>query len=540
MLRSVPFALAIAGLSASLAAAQPASQEAAPASPPAATPPPPRAAVETVEIAAIVAPDLFSVSGGETGLAPTLWRGSSPEIAKEVIPTLGARPLSPPGLALARRLMATGAIGPDGAGNDPDLAGARAAALLAAGDPAGAASLLERTAIVSDSPALSRAAADAALTLGQPDRACLAADALKTARDQPYWLRLRAYCLAHANKTAEAQLAFRLATPAATTPTDAYARLMEARMVEGAPAGEASARSPIELALSRDLNLDLAPAIATATPAALRVLAIDPAAGPAVNLAAGRAALRQGLITGEAARAADPEAALEFSARPGPTFTSQTVATRLSRAKGPAEFTATARLLAEGIAKLPPKELAPETRITLASAAAAAGDLPTAREIRDAIERTVDAPALDLALLDALLAAAAGQADTPVIDHLLERSGIGDARARARAAGGAALLIALADPKAEALGGRDRAELSRLDIGAIQAPAARLMAMDLAADSGLAGETGLLALSVAASGGAAGPRLADRIAIVRALARAGLRQDAAAFAVEGILELQGR
>ncbi|PVM71900.1 hypothetical protein DDF65_22655, partial [Caulobacter radicis] len=49
------------------------------------------------------------------------------------------------------------------------------------------------------------------------------------------------------------------------------------------------------------------------------------------------------------------------------------------------------------------------------------------------------------------------------------------------------------------------------------------------------GEAAVLALSVAADAGAAGPAAADRARIVAALNRAGLAADARALAVEGLL-----
>ena len=80
-----------------------------------------------------------------------------------------------------------------------------------------------------------------------------------------------------------------------------------------------------------------------------------------------------------------------------------------------------------------------------------------------------------------------------------------------------------------------RFDLSSVDFEA-KAPAARLVAMDLASKSGRMGDTALYALQVAAD---AGPAAADRIRIVQALAQAGLKADARSFAVEGLLALQG-
>jgi threonine dehydrogenase-like Zn-dependent dehydrogenase len=61
-----------------------------------------------------------------------------------LIPQLGTKPLSPAAKALAVRLLATAASAPDGAGADQALAAARAQALLALGDAAGAQAALDQ------------------------------------------------------------------------------------------------------------------------------------------------------------------------------------------------------------------------------------------------------------------------------------------------------------------------------------------------------------------------------------------------------------
>jgi hypothetical protein len=65
-----------------------------------------------------------------------------------------------------------------------------------------------------------------------------------------------------------------------------------------------------------------------------------------------------------------------------------------------------------------------------------------------------------------------------------------------------------------------------------------LIVLDDAAAAGRQGEAALLALSIAADAGLAGPGPVDRARLVRALLKAGLEADARAFAVEGLLALQ--
>jgi hypothetical protein len=223
-------------------------------------------AAAQVQVTPLAAPDAFSVPGRETGLPQDLWRGTPLETARAVLPALAAKPVSPAAASLARRVLATGAPGPEGAAGDDGLAGARAAALMALGDTSAAARILERAPGLDRNAELSRAAAESALLSGDTPRACALANGLSTGRGEAYWLRLRAFCQAEAGQGAQAQLTFDLAQAQARDAV--YGRLMAARLSGAAP-GAASLRNGLDLALSRSLNLDLAtakpsPAVAAA------------------------------------------------------------------------------------------------------------------------------------------------------------------------------------------------------------------------------------------------------------------------------------
>lgn len=220
------------------------------------------APISSVEVAQLAAPDAFSVAGRDTGLAPTLWRGTSPRTLRTVLPLIAAKPLSPAAQALARRVLATGAPGPEGVGLDPELAAERAAALIALGDVAAAGRILERAAGVDRSAALSRAAADAALLAGDDVRACAVEEALTSGREDVYWLRLRTYCRALASEPDQAQLTFDLAQGQARDAV--FGRLMGAKLAGVGDPGAASLRNPLDYALSRNLGLDLSAAKPTA------------------------------------------------------------------------------------------------------------------------------------------------------------------------------------------------------------------------------------------------------------------------------------
>jgi len=382
------------------------------------------ARAQAVDVATLAAPDAFSTPGRDTGLPLTLWRGASVETARVVLPLLATRPLTPAGQQLARRILATGAPGPAGAGIDPVLMAARASALSAVGDPQAAATVLSRAPGLDRSPDLARAAAEIALLAGDDARACAVAEGLSSGRDDTYWLRLRAYCQALGGKTAQAQLTFELAQ---TQARDAiYGRLMAVKLAGAGDPGPASLRNGLDFALSRSLGLDLA------------------------------------------------------AAKPAP-----------------------------------------------AVAAALAGGEPKA-------------PAWDVSVLDPPLAGLAGAmaAGQPLpaggVSALIAAAPEADAKSRGRAQGAALIVAAVAGDLAP----EDRSRLAAFTLPEGKAPAARNLALEEASHRKLMGETALLALWTLSDTGAAGPSVADRARIVRALDVAGLEPEARGLALEGLLALK--
>jgi|SRR5579859_218902 len=224
------------------------------------------AAAQGVQITTLAAPDAFTTPGRDTGLPPTLWRGTSPMTARTVLALLATKPVTPAASALARRLLATGAQGPQGGGPDADLAAARATALMAQGDAKAASTILSHAPGIDRSPELARAAAESALLAGDDAHACLIAGGLSAGRDEVYWLRLRTYCQAIAGQADQAQLTFDLAQAQAKDVI--FGRLMSAKLAGGGNPGPASLRNGLDLALSRSLGLDLGAAKPSAAVAA--------------------------------------------------------------------------------------------------------------------------------------------------------------------------------------------------------------------------------------------------------------------------------
>ncbi|MFZ5668699.1 MAG: hypothetical protein ACOY4K_04335 [Pseudomonadota bacterium] len=222
-------------------------------------------AAAQVEVSTLAAPDYFSLGDRQGGMPADLWKGTSPELVRRVLPTVGRKPMSAAAGGLARRLLGAGVAGSEGAGRDPEVAAARIQALLRLGDWRAAWAAAERAPGVGANAALAEAVAEAALVAGEDDAACRVSDQLATGRGDLYWLRLRTYCQARAGQGEAASLTLALATEKARDPT--FGRLAGALIAGAGDPGAASLRNGLDYALSRRLALDLEPAKATASTA---------------------------------------------------------------------------------------------------------------------------------------------------------------------------------------------------------------------------------------------------------------------------------
>jgi hypothetical protein len=549
------------------------------------TPPPaPPATGAIVETTALDSLDYFSASGRRTGLANDLWKGTSADLTRYVLTTLGSRPLEPGLTQLARQLLATGARGPDGAHEDADLAGERVLALIRLGDFEAARGVLARTPGVTAHARLSEAAADLALWSGDLDRACTVGNALSEGRDGGFWLRLRALCLATAGKTSEAQLALELA--AANPARDPAVTRLVAALVNGGPAPAASADSALAYAASRALKLDLAGVVATAPMPALLALASDESQSPETRRLAALRLIAMGADAAEVIRpvlllptppapaAPAPEAAPLRKSRHGvhPRPTAPAVAPAPSdatRAEDLARRYATARnatdpaerarvltdllrpahgpsfrilsgLVAPELALVAPEGLSVADRSLLALAAAIV-DAASAQPLRESLKRDEPgaAPALTLSLIDAVRAVTTPSHPVgEVLDRLVEAGSRATPAESPRAQGAAVILFGVADPTGGTLSPLARLQLSLFEPGAAHHVGPALVAFAAVARNA-AGEVALLTLEAAGTDAAAlSP--SERALFLRPLTRAGMATEARSIAVDGLLALAGR
>ena len=507
-------------------------------------------ALAQVQVQTLAPPDLFSIGTGTSDLPSDLWSGSSGALARSVLPVLGTRPLSPAAAALARRVLSASANGPEGVGDDAGLAGARARALLQLGDAAGAEAITDRTPNLAQKTDLAMVAAEADLIDGKDDKACALGDALASGRDGGWWVRLRAYCQARAGQTAPAQLTLDLSQQSEQTPD--FVRLMEA-LLASKDAGTPVLDNGMDFALSRKVSGAWSQGLAGASAPVAVAVARDPMAPPPARFDAAARALRIGLPAPDTYAAVTPVPADVAAAnQPGPageaalialagattdlTVKEAAIAALLQRSRDVSELQALAPVAAPSIAQLIAAKAVLKQPALFAMAAAVAGDTASARAARAQVGQGGAPPGpVDLALLDALISAASSPPDATAADALDAAGPGAEPAARARTLQALAMLAALGAPVNAAA----RFDLSSVDIEAKATPA-RLLALDLAARAGRMGDVALYALAIAADAGAAGVAPADRIRIVQALSQAGLKSDARAFAVEGLLALQSR
>ena len=504
-----------------------------------------------MQVAPLAAPDLFSVRGGPSDLPPDLWQGSSGTLAKLVIPELASHSLSPAAAALARHVLEVGASGPQGVGNDPDLAGARAEALLQLGDIAAARAIAEGAQNLPQLTAMSQVAAQAELIGGQADRACAIGEGLVLGREGAFWLRLRAFCQVRAGQAAPAQLTLELAEQQEHHPD--YERLMGALLGGGAAGVQPALDDALDFAISRRLNLDWAAALAGAPASIAVAVARDGGQPPAVRFAAAARAARLGIAVPEAYSALAPApTTLPPPDAPGPmgeaalvvvagatndlTLKESAVIALLRRSRDGAEFQALARLVAPAIAQLMAAKPVLRQPFMFAMAAAAVGDVTSARAARGEVGQGGSGPApADVAVLDALIAVTSSPADPAAAEPLGRLTKGAEGAVRARTAGALALLGAFVPLEPQA-----RFDVADADIGAAQVPPGRRLAMEQAAEQGRIGDTVLYVLGSCVEVGPRGPSAGERALMVRALRQAHLDADARAFAIEGLVALQAR
>jgi len=337
----------------------------------------------TIEVEELGAVDPFQI-GSRNVLPSNIWASSDSNALRAILTGLPASDgdgWRQGGAArLAERVLLASGQPPRGGRDDFALAALRADRALAAGRAEQVYQLLERTPRLNQSSALSRLHAETAFALGEADAACRTAEALLRGRDEPYWLRARATCLAFAGNLPAAELTADLAAGAEGSSN--FRTLFDALVLErGLPAG-ARASTGLELAIAIALAPGESIPVADDAPAWLERAAAR--TGPAITLPE---VLDEALEAAMAMNGADRAAALAAIAQQDidRLIAAEALAARLDDAVSEGRFAEVARAYAIEIETFPITEqtLAHGPRFVLALALE--GEVETAWRWREAL-----------------------------------------------------------------------------------------------------------------------------------------------------------
>ncbi|MSO65647.1 MAG: hypothetical protein EXQ85_07625 [Alphaproteobacteria bacterium] len=237
------------------------------------------------------------------GFSPQLWRGIPRERVEVLLARLPAPVRSAPLRELAQRLLQTAAAVPEGPGKAASLLGLRAERLFALGLTNEALAVAQLAPPSLRDPLLDQVLVDGALLIGDILGACRRVDlAIGAGAAGPFWLKRLAYCRAIAGERDAARLAADLLRELAGLSDEQFFVLMAPLLGEAAPRlGSLTDASPLVLAMLRSARLDIpASAIRVANVPTLRAIASAPSASIEVRLAAAEAAEGFGTLSADA------------------------------------------------------------------------------------------------------------------------------------------------------------------------------------------------------------------------------------------------
>lgn len=235
--------------------AKPAGTEAAPAAPgvvTTTTPAPAQPGIQVDTLQAIDADAMGVLTAAEGALPTTLWQGTPRPLAERLIGLLPALPESRTARELARRLLLSPALLPEGPPAEPTLLVLRAEKLAAMGELSAVDRLLKSAPPRLTDERLTRLRLDAAYLLFDSNGACAEIRRALGSGQSEGVQRGQAFCQALAGDGGKAELSLRLLSEQGFKPDPTYDALMEA-LIHGTKPRLAGAKDlrPIDLALLR-------------------------------------------------------------------------------------------------------------------------------------------------------------------------------------------------------------------------------------------------------------------------------------------------
>jgi hypothetical protein len=502
------------------------------------------APMEVQQISELDAWSVGALSRANGALPADIWNRSDPALLAAAFDRLPAAYDSPATMALARRVLLSGAEAPRG---DAQVAARkRFEALGRMGAADELAQMAAGAGAATTDVAIAQYAAQAELARNQRAQACARGrNAAAGEQVPPFILRLRAYCAAAGGDRAAADLALELAR--AQNAADAWYTGAVAA-ASGAPGARSpAARYDNSLAVQLSIAGQLRPGpnpLANSSTLALVALARNEQAPQPLRAQAAALAFRRGVISAQEARtilAATPAeitsalppivpALRQVTAAPGSMEAATAIAGVLRGATAYADFAAAARFFRADIAALQSAPDAPSA-VLFARAALAAGDAQLGQRLV-ASARQAGGDEAALAPLDAALVALTGarnEQGSMAMQRRIDRATAQQARGASR---DVAILAALGAP----LEGSVQAFLmTNAPQGGARADSGAMLALASAVERGSVGEGALLAAAALGEGGPARLDAESVERVVRALRALRLEDDARRVAAEAIL-----
>lgn len=507
------------------------------------------ASAQDIEVRQLGSLDPLEVGVATNGLGDSLWGGSTVQTALNALEGLpgsdsnGYR--SPARANLVALALLSGGTPPQGGRGNNALASLRADRLLAASGAEAVFSLLERTPGLDRAPDLALLHAETAFALAAGESACRTTNGLVIGRDQPYWLRARAFCHALAGEDAAAELSADLARAEDSDPN--FDGLLYAITIGSWTVDEASADTGLDWALAAVSPAEGRPVI-DLSDAPEWLVEVAEAAAPLPELTAEPSLALEGLSMQEGSDRTRTLEQLIYQDYDR-LVAAQALGLAFIEADRNDDFMRAARRYGRQVATLPVTFETMDHAGRFALAALAVGDIATASRWRDALENGPPArtPVYDPTKPDDFISGGPERAEwnppSPsymvaldlafrIAQNQVRRSST-DALVQARLEAGAAGLGDVAGLAGLGISVPADFRLALFDAEP-ETVSPVLSAMDAAAMAGARAETALLAAQILDEG-PAGATPIEMMRITAALDRVGLRDIALSIVLERII-----
>ena len=258
-----------------------------------------------VQVGVLDAGDLFSIgvlSAREGALPSDLWSDSDGRVIETLLEMAPVGAASPRVTGLLNRLLLSGADASPQNADIASLSRLRLNALVSGGQIEAARSILALAGAQRREPGVAQAAARADLLAGDARSACLRGTDLSSGREQPFWLKLRAFCYALSGEGAAAELTLSLLREQDLL--DPERDSLVAALVQGAAPSEFVIRTPLALAAAKALGLQYSEQVMRGAEAGvLAAVATDPDAPDNTRLTAAAEAYLRGAVRASQLRA---------------------------------------------------------------------------------------------------------------------------------------------------------------------------------------------------------------------------------------------